>query len=87
MLKKEKKSAIITEFAKKEGDTGSPEVQIAILTEQIKVLTEHLKANKHDNHSRYGLIKMVNKRKKLIKYLEKKDLTGARALKTKLGIR
>ena len=87
MINKEKKQSIIKEFARSEGDTGSTEVQIAILTARIKELTEHLKSNNNDNHSRRGLIKMVNQRKKLINYLERKDLEGARALKAKLGIR
>ena len=87
MISKEKKSAIIAEYARKEGDTGSCEVQIAVLTERIKELTEHMKVNKKDFHSRRGLIQMVSKRKKLLKYLEKTDLEGYRALKAKLGIR
>ena len=87
MINKDKKQSIIKEFARSEGDTGSTEVQIAILTARIKELTEHLKSNNNDNHSRRGLIKMVNQRKKLINYLERKDLEGARALKAKLGIR
>ena len=87
MISKEKKQAIITEYAKKDGDTGSCEVQITILTERIKELTAHLKVNKKDYHSRRGLIQMVSKRKKLLKYLESKDLEGYRALKAKLGIR
>jgi len=87
MISQEKKQAIIKEFAKKDGDTGSCEVQIAVLTERIKELTEHMKLNKKDYHSRRGLIQMVSKRKKLLKYLESKDLEGYRALKTKLGIR
>ena len=87
MISKEKKSAIIAEYARKEGDTGSCEVQIAVLTQRIKELTEHMKANKNDLHSRRGLIQMVSKRKKLLKYLEKTDLEGYRALKAKLGIR
>ena len=87
MISKEKKTAIIAEFARKEGDTGSCEVQIAVLTERIKQLTEHMKSNKKDFHSRRGLIQMVSKRKKLLKYLEKTDLEGYRALKVKLGIR
>ena len=87
MISKETKSAIIAEYARKEGDTGSCEVQIAVLTERIKQLTEHMKSNKKDFHSRRGLIQMVSKRKKLLKYLEKTDLEGYRALKVKLGIR
>lgn len=87
MISQEKKQAIIKDFAKKDGDTGSCEVQVAILTERIKELTEHLKVNKKDYHSRRGLIQMVSKRKKLLKYLESKDLEGYRALKQRLGIR
>jgi len=87
MISQEKKQAIIKEYAKKDGDTGSCEVQVAILTERIKELTEHLKVNKKDYHSRRGLIQMVSKRKKLLKYLESKDLEGYRELKKKLGIR
>jgi len=69
----EKKQELIQKFGRFEGDTGSPEVQIAILTERIKNLTEHIKVNKKDLHSRRGLIGMVNKRKKLLNYLKKKD--------------
>ena len=87
MINKEKKQNIIKEFARSEGDTGSTEVQIAILTARIRELTEHLKANNNDNHSRRGLIKMVNQRKKLLSYLERTNLEGARALKAKLEIR
>ena len=87
MISQEKKQAIIKDFAKKDGDTGSCEVQVAILTERIKELTEHLKVNKKDYHSRRGLIQMVSKRKKLLKYLESKDLEGYRSLKQRLGIR
>ena len=87
MISQEKKQSIIKEYAKKDGDTGSCEVQIAILTERIKELTEHLKSNKKDFHSRRGLVQMVSKRKKLLKYLESKDLEGYRALKQRLGIR
>ena len=75
MIKKEKKQAIINEFARKEGDTGSCEVQIAILSARIAELTEHLKANKNDEHSRRGLSKLVSQRKKLLKYFEKILLT------------
>ena len=69
MISKEKKAAVIAEYARKEGDTGSPEVQIAILTARIIELTEHLKLNKKDHHSRRGLLKMVGKRRGLLKYL------------------
>ncbi len=87
MISKDKKQALIKEYARKEGDTGSCEVQIAILTERIKELTEHLKVNKNDKHSRRGLIQMVSNRKKLLKYLERTDLTTYRQLKDKLQIR
>ncbi len=87
MISKEKKQGIIKEYARQEGDTGSCEVQIAVLSARIAELTEHLKVNKNDEHSRRGLIKLVSRRKKLIKYMERVDLEGARALKAKLGIR
>lgn len=77
----------IKAFETKEGDTGSVEVQVALLTERIKHLTEHLKVHKQDNHSRLGLYKMVGKRAKLLKYLENKDINRYRALKERLGIR
>lgn len=81
------KQEIIKEYQLKEGDTGSAEVQIALLTARIKHLTEHLKANKQDNHSRRGLSKMIGKRSGLLKYLEEVDIERYRAIKTKLGIR
>ena len=81
------KQEIIKEYQLKEGDTGSAEVQIALLTARIKHLTEHLKANKQDNHSRRGLSKMLGKRSGLLKYLEEIDIDRYRAIKTKLGIR
>ena len=84
---KEEKTAIIKEFATHEGDTGSPEVQIAILTARINNLTEHLKVNKKDHHSRRGLLKMVGHRRNLLNYLMKKDITRYRAIIEKLGIR
>ncbi|NLL38274.1 MAG: 30S ribosomal protein S15 [Clostridiales bacterium] len=87
MLLKEQKSKIIAENRVHETDTGSPEVQIAILTERIKQLTEHLKTHKKDNHSRRGLLKMVGKRRNLLDYLAKKDIERYRALIAKLGIR
>ena len=87
MISAEKKQAIIKEYARKEGDTGSPEVQIAILTARIKELTEHLNVNKKDYHSTRGLLKMVGNRRGLLDYLKKKDLEGYRALIAKLGIR
>ena len=87
MISKEKKTAIINEYARFEGDTGSPEVQIAGLTARIAELTEHLKTNKKDHHSRRGLLKMVGKRRGLLDYLKKTDIEGYRALIEKLGIR
>lgn len=87
MISKEKKTAIINEYARKPGDTGSPEVQIAILTARIQELTEHLKVNQKDHHSRRGLLKMVGKRRGLLDYLKKTDLEGYRELIVKLGIR
>ena len=87
MISKEKKAELIQAYGRKEGDTGSPEVQIAILTERINELTEHLKVNQKDHHSRRGLLKMVGKRRGLLDYLKKTDLEGYRALIEKLGIR
>ena len=87
MILKEEKNKIITEYATHEGDTGSPEVQVALLTARINHLTEHLKTNKHDNHSRRGLFKMVGRRRNLLAYLQKKDINRYRALIAKLGIR
>ena len=87
MIQKEKKSQVILENATHEGDTGSPEVQIAILTARIQELTEHLKVHIHDNHSRRGLLKMVGKRRKMLDYLAKKDIERYRALIAKLGLR
>ena len=81
------KKAIVKEFGKNENDTGSVEVQVALLTERIKNLTAHLKNNKQDKHSTRGLNKMVSTRKKLLDYLTEQDIEKARALKTKLGIR
>ena len=87
MISKEKKTAIINEYARTPGDTGSPEVQIAVLTARIKELTEHLKENPKDFHSARGLHKMIGRRRGLLDYLKKKDLEGYRALIEKLGIR
>ena len=83
----EEKQAIIQEYAIHESDTGSPEVQIAILTYRIKNLTEHLKTNKKDNHSRRGLFKMVGHRRNLLNYLQKVDIERYRAIINKLNIR
>ena len=84
---KEEKQAIMAEYATHEGDTGSPEVQIAVLTTRINELTAHLKVHKKDNHSRRGLLKMVGHRRNLLSYLYKKDINRYRALIAKLGIR
>lgn len=81
------KQAIMKEYATHEGDTGSPEVQIAVLTTRINELTAHLKVHKKDNHSRRGLLKMVGHRRNLLAYLYKKDIQRYRALIAKLGIR
>ncbi len=81
------KAEIIKEFGKFEGDTGSTEVQIALLTEKINHLTDHLRTHKKDFHSRLGLLKMVGQRKRLLAYLTKKDLEGYRSLIARLGIR
>lgn len=87
MISKEKKTAIMKEYARCEGDTGSPEVQIAVLSARIKELTEHLKEHPKDNHSRRGMFKMVGQRRGLLDYLKKTDLEGYRSLIEKLGIR
>ena len=84
---KEEKNAIIKEYAQHEGDTGSPEVQIALLTKRINDLTEHLKTHKTDHHSRRGLLKMVGQRRNLLNYLTKVDIERYRAIIAKLGIR
>ena len=87
MISKEKKAELIKAYGRTPEDTGSPEVQIALLTARINELTEHLKANQKDHHSRRGLLKMVGQRRGLLDYLKKKDLEGYRALIEKLGIR
>jgi len=87
MISKEKKAEIINTYGRQPGDTGSPEVQIAILTERIKELTEHLKENKKDHHSRRGLFKMVGQRRGLLGYLKKTDIEAYRNLIARLGIR
>ena len=83
----EHKEKIIQEHRTHDGDTGSPEVQVAVLTRRIAHLTEHLREHKHDYHSRRGLLKMVGKRRRLLKYLQKKDVERYRALIAKLGLR
>lgn len=87
MLLKAEKQAIMKEYAIHEGDTGSPEVQIAVLTEQINRLTEHFKEHKHDYHSQRGLMKMVGHRKNMLAYLKRTDLERYKALIEKLGLR
>ena len=87
MISKEKKQAIIAEYGRSEGDTGSPEVQVAILTARIKELTEHLKVNQKDHHSRRGLLKMVGQRRNMLAYLKKKDIERYRSLIARLGLR
>lgn len=86
-LNKQEKEDIIKEYQTSEGDTGSPEVQIAILTSRINKLNDHLKMHKKDHHSRRGLLKMVGQRRGLQKYLQKKDINRYRALIEKLGLR
>lgn len=86
-MTKERKQEIINTYKREEKDTGSPEVQIALLTERINELTEHLKVHKKDNHSRRGLLQMVGKRRNLLNYLAKKDLDKYREITEKLNIR
>jgi small subunit ribosomal protein S15 len=86
-LTKEKKEAIIQEFRVHDGDTGSPEVQIAILTHRIERLTEHLREHKHDYHSQRGLMKLVGQRRRLLRYLSENDAESYRSLIAKLGLR
>ena len=87
MITKEKKAEIIKEYQLKEGDTGSPEVQVAILTYRINDLNEHLKANHKDHHSRRGLLKMVGKRRNFLEYLKRTDINRYRSLVDRLGLR
>ena len=87
MISKENKTAIMKEYARFEGDTGSPEVQIAVLSARIAELTEHLKEHPKDNHSRRGMFKMVGQRRGLLSYLKSKDIERYRALIEKLGLR
>lgn len=87
MMRKEEKQEVILQNATHEGDTGSPEVQIAILTKRINDLQEHFKEHKKDHHSRRGLLRMVGRRRNLLNYLQKKDIARYRALIAKLGIR
>ena len=87
MITKERKQELINKYGRTPNDTGSPEVQIALLTERINELTEHLKTNKNDHHSRRGLLKMVGQRRGLLAYLKKVDIERYRALIEKLGLR
>ena len=86
-MTKERKQELITTYKREENDTGSPEVQIALLTERISELTEHLKVHKKDNHSRKGLLKMIGKRRNLLNYLAKKDVNRYREIVKKLSLR
>ena len=86
-LQREQKETIISQFRTHPEDTGSPEVQIALLTERIQGLTDHLRTHKHDFHSRRGLLKLVGKRRRLLKYLQNKDVERYRALIARLGLR
>ena len=87
MITKEKKTEVIEKFARKAGDTGSPEVQVAILTERIQELNAHLQQNPKDNHSRRGLLKLVGQRRRLLGYLKNKDIEAYRKLIADLGLR
>ena len=87
MISKEKKTEVINKYARSAGDTGSPEVQVAILTERILELNQHLKANPNDKHSNRGLLKMVGQRRGLLSYLKKKDIERYRKLIEQLGLR
>ncbi len=87
MLTKEDRAAIVKKFGKNENDTGATEVQVAILTERINYLTNHLKSHKHDHHTRRGLLMLVGQRRRLLNYLMKKDLDGYRTLIKTLGLR
>ena len=86
-LAPETKAEIIAKFAKSDGDSGSPEVQVALLTARIKQLTEHFKSHKHDHHSRRGLLKLVGQRRRLLNYVRSKDVDRYRKLLSELGIR
>lgn len=87
MLTKELKQSIMEKYAQVEGDTGSPEVQVAVLTKEIEVLNEHLGVHKHDFHSRRGLLKKIGRRRNLLRYLQGKDINRYRALIQSLGLR
>ncbi len=87
MLTKERKEELIGQYAVHPGDTGSPEVQVAVLTERIKYLTTHLKANKHDYHTRRGLLKLVGQRRRQLRYLNNRDVNRYREVIARLGLR
>lgn len=87
MITKETKQQVITDNQRHKTDVGSPEVQVAVITTRIRELTEHLKQNQHDNHSRRGLLQLVGRRKRLLKYLQDRDYAGYQALIAKLGLR
>ena len=87
MLEKNRKQELIKEYARHEGDSGSPEVQVAIQTTRIKELTEHFKIHKHDHHSRQGLLRMVARRRRLLTYLKREDLNRYKTLIQRLGLR
>jgi small subunit ribosomal protein S15 len=87
LLTKERKEELIGQYAVQPGDTGSPEVQVAVLTERIKYLTTHLKANKHDYHTRRGLLKLVGQRRRQLRYLNHRDVNRYRELIARLGLR
>ncbi len=87
MLTKERKDELIKSFAVHDGDTGSPEVQVAVLTERIKYLTTHLKVNKHDFHTRRGLLKLVGQRRRQLRYLNNRDVNRYREVIARLGLR
>ena len=87
MISKEQKEQIVAQYGRTAGDTGSPEVQVAVLTARIQELTEHLQSNHNDHHSRRGLLKMVGQRRGLLAYLKKRDIERYRALIEKLGLR
>lgn len=86
-LAKDVKATIIADHAKTDGDTGSPEVQVALLTQRIRDLTEHLREHSHDHHCRRGLLKLVGQRRRLLNYLKKNDIERYRAIVVKLGLR
>ena len=87
MLTKEEKDTIVAEHRSHEGDTGSPEVQIALLTRRVQQITEHLKRNKHDHHSRRGLLKIVGQRRRLLAYVNRNDVERYRTILARLGLR